>query len=227
MSKRSKVLVIEAHSDDSAISASGLLMKLSENHEIHFLLISVSDISMHHCGLVTRDQRMEEYNNYVSKFDGHWFQTDMLPLDADSQLDMVSKSELVSHIENAIDHISPSILIVQGPSFHHDHTIVYEASIAATRPTARHCPAEIYVMENPTYVHSLGPSTDFYPDFYIGMNKEELEAKIRIFMSCFPTQVRNGPNYLSPDGIRAWSRYRGIEARREFAEAFKTYKRVI
>lgn len=227
MSNLKKLLVIEAHSDDSAISASGFLEKFRSEYELHFLLVTVSDIKMHHCGQVTREARMAEYKKYVEHFNGIWHQENGLPMDSDARLDRVPKCDIVSSIESVISETKPDVLIVQGPSFHHDHTAVYEATIAATRPTARYCPSEIYIMENPTYVHSIGPSTDFKPDLYVSLSEEQLESKLRLFENCFPSQVREGPNYLSADGIKAWARYRGIEGRCIYAEAFTTYQRVI
>jgi LmbE family N-acetylglucosaminyl deacetylase len=227
MNPRKRLLVVEAHSDDSAISASGFLEKFRHDYEMHFVLVTVSDIYMHHCGHLTRAERLTEYENYVRHFNGHWNRHGELPFDADARLDTIPKRNVVSAIESVISAVEPDVMIVQGPSFHHDHTIVYEATIAATRPTARHCPKEMYVMENPTYVHSIGPSTDFAPDLYVSLSEEQLTQKLDLFGRCFPSQVREGPNYLSSEGIRAWSRYRGIEARCMYAEAFRTYQRVI
>jgi LmbE family N-acetylglucosaminyl deacetylase len=224
---KKKLLVVEAHSDDSAISASGFLEKFREAYEMHFLLVTVSDIAMHHCGALSRSERLAEYANYVAHFGGCWQREGPLPIDADARLDTIPKRDIVAAIEAIITSVQPNVMIVQGPSFHHDHTIVYEATIAATRPTARHCPSEMYVMENPTYVHSIGPSTDFKPDFYVSLSEEQMMLKLDLFKKCFPSQVREGPNYLSPDGIRAWARYRGIECRRLYAEAFQTYQRVV
>lgn len=227
MKPAKRLLVVEAHSDDSAISASGFLEKFRAKYEMHFMLMTVSDISMHHCGTLTRGERLTEYENYVCHFDGQWHQGAEFPYDADARLDMLPKRNIVSSIESVITAVEPEVMIVQGPSFHHDHTIVYESTIAATRPTARHCPGEIYVMENPTYVHSLGPSTDFKPDLYVSLDEAQMTQKLELFARYFPSQVREGPNYLSADGIRAWSRYRGIEARCLYAEAFRTYHRFI
>ncbi len=72
-------------------------------------------------------------------------------------MDTIPKCKVVSAIEQVITAVKPQVLICHGPSFHQDHTIVYEATLAATRSTARFCPDEIYIAENPTYVHSLGP----------------------------------------------------------------------
>jgi LmbE family N-acetylglucosaminyl deacetylase len=123
--------------------------------------------------------------------------------------------------------VKPTVLIFQGASYHHDHTLVYEATIAATRPTARHLPSEMYIMENSTYFHSLGPHTDFKPDVYVQLTEADMEKKLDCFRECFPSQIRQNQNYLSGDGIKSWARYRGIEARCLYAEALKTYIRVI
>jgi LmbE family N-acetylglucosaminyl deacetylase len=221
------LLIVEAHSDDSAISVAGFLEKNRGRYRYHFLLLSLSSVEMHHAGLVTREQRQREYERYVRHFDGVWHRNSELPFDADGTLDRIPKKTLVTAIESVIAEARPSILICQGPSFHHDHTLVYEATVAATRPTARFFPREMYIMENPTYVHSLGPHTDMKPDLYVSLSEAEIRQKLACFRDCFPSQIREGENYLSEDGIRSWARYRGIEARCTYAEALKTYIRVI
>jgi LmbE family N-acetylglucosaminyl deacetylase len=225
---KKKVLIIEAHSDDSCISIGGFLERFKEKYEYHFFLAAVSSVKLHHKGLVSREDRIKEYISFIEKFDGHWHQEKRAPFDFDSTLDRVPRRDIVTAIESVIDEVKPDILICQGPSFHHDHTIVYEATIAATRPTALFCPQEIYVMENPTYVHSIGPSTDFKPDFYCRLTTDEIDQKLERFKECFPSQIREGKkNYLSLDGIRSLARYRGIEAGCEYAEALRTYIRIV
>jgi LmbE family N-acetylglucosaminyl deacetylase len=68
----------------------------------------------------------------------------------DSRLDLYPRKDLVRLIEEVIADVRPNVLMFSGPSFHHDHTAVYEAVIAATRPTARYFPDEMYILENPT-----------------------------------------------------------------------------
>jgi LmbE family N-acetylglucosaminyl deacetylase len=222
-----KLLVIEAHSDDSAISALGFLEKCKSEYEYHFVLASVSDLALHHAGMVSRDMRLEEYTKYMKHLRGIWHRHNGLPFDADARLDMLPKRELVAAFEKIIAEVRPDVLICQGPSFHHDHTITYEAAIAATRPTARFYPSEIYIMENPTYVHSLGPSTDFKATMYCSLTEEQINYKLEILKQCFPSQIREGKNCLSSAGIKDWARYRGVECRSDYAEAFKLYSRVI
>jgi len=225
---KKKMLIVEAHSDDSCISIGGFLERFKKEYEYHFFLTAVSSVKLHHTGLVSKEDRIKEYENFIGAFEGIWHKNEHAPFDFDSRLDQVARRDIVTVIEQIIGEVEPHVLVCQGPSFHHDHTIVYEATIAATRPTARFCPQEIYVMENPTYVHSIGPSTDFKPDFYCQLTKEEIELKLERFKGCFPSQIRNGKrNYLSLDGIRSLARYRGIEAGCEYAEALRTYIRII
>lgn len=222
-----KLLVIDVHSDDSAISSAGFLEKFRSRYEYHFALLACSDIRLHHSGKVSRDARLAEYEAYARHFRATWHRNKTLPFDADSMMDTIPKCKVVSAIEQVIAAVKPQVLICHGPSFHQDHTIVYEATLAATRPTARFCPDEIYIAENPTYVHSLGPQTDMKPDFFVRLTGRELDRKIRCFKQCFPSQIRATGNYLSPEGIKSWARYRGIEARCQYAEAFETFLRMI
>lgn len=229
MSKnKKKVLIVEAHSDDSCISIAGFLEKFKHEYEYHFFLTAVSGINLNHKGFVSRDDRIKEYELFIHEFNGIWHHFDGVPFDFDSKLDKLPKRDIVSAIEKVIGEVEPHMLICQGPSFHHDHTLVYEATIAATRPTAIFCPPEIYVMENPTYVHSIGPATDFKPNLYCQLSEEQIQRKLDLFTKCFPSQIRDSQrNYLSLEGIRSLARYRGIEAGCEYAEALKTYIRII
>lgn len=224
---KQKLLVIEAHSDDSSISIGGMLSKFRTRYEYHFVLATCSTNHLHHAGRISADARAKEYSDYVTYFDGTWHQLAGLPFDKDGILDTIPKRDLVSSIEKAIAAVEPDILIIQGPSYHHDHTLVYEATIAATRPTARFIPREIYVMENSTYFHSLGPHTDMKPDVYVPLTEQQLEEKLDCFRTCFPSQLRDSGNYLSVEGIRSWARYRGIECRHDYAEALTTYIRIM
>lgn len=227
-SEMNKLLVIEAHSDDSAIGAYGLIQKMKfQWYKPYFFVCAASDFSMHHSGLVSRATRLKEYADYVKMMDGTLVES-RSPMDAEARLDMVPMSMLVSTIEAAIMEVRPQVLICQAPSFHQDHEIVYKATIAAIRPTARFHPDEVLLMENSTYYHSSGPSTDFRPSTYCCMTEEEMQAKIDCFMSCFPSQIRGRENCLSPEGIKAWAKYRAIECNYPFyAEAFVPFIRRI
>ena len=228
---KKNLLIVEPHSDDGIISAGGFMEKYRHLYNYHFVLVVASDLPLHHNQFLTREQRLDEFQSYVDHFDGTWHKTEtsegQLPLDFDAQLDIYPRRNLVGLIEKAIEASRPDVLMCSGPSFHHDHTATYEAVIAATRPTAMYCPKEIFILENPTYVHATSEMTRFVPDTYVSLSEEEMERKLECFRKCFPSQIRDETNYLSAEGIKAWARYRGIEARCEYAEALQTYMRVV
>jgi len=222
---KKKLLIIEPHSDDSIISCGGFLLKNQDKFDLNFCLVCASDLDMYH-GYVSRETRIDEYKKYVNYFNGNLItaeNNDMsLPLDMESKLDIVPKAQLVKLIENAILQVNPDILMIMGSSFHHDHTIVYEAVIAATRPTFAVSTELIYVMENPTYVHEPYSGT-FQANTYVELDKKLIEKKCQLFNDLFPSQIRAEGNYLSKAGLMKWAQYRGIEARCEYAEAFSQF----
>lgn len=218
---KQKILVIEPHSDDSFIAAGGFFIKNKNNYDFNFCLVVASDLNMHHRD-VTKEERLEEYQNFVNYVGGKWHKTE-LPLDAESKLDTISRSKLVRLIEQQILDIKPDIIMAMGPSFHHDHTIVYEAVIAATRPTFTYVPKCIWIMENPTYIHKIRKSELDDPNVYVELTEDIINEKEKAFNSIFVSQVRPDGNYLSNQGMRNWAKYRGIEARCEYAEAFYQY----
>jgi LmbE family N-acetylglucosaminyl deacetylase len=228
---KKKILIIEPHSDDGIIAAGGFLEKFRSKYEYFFVLISASNIPLNHQNFQSRENRIDEFINYVNFFNGKFIDSTNydvdFPYDKDAELDLLSKKILVKQIEKVIDIVRPNILMCTGPSFHQDHTIVFESTIAATRPTALYYPDEFYILENPTYVHSSSPLTDFKPDTYVILSEEEIDKKIKTFQNLFPSQIRTHGNSLSSSGIKSWARYRGIEARADYAEAFQTFSRHI
>lgn len=225
-----KILIIEPHSDDSLIAAGGFLLKNKDNFELAFCLVCASDLNFHH-GAVARETRLQEYQKYVETMGGRWIRPEIegqnLPLDFESRLDQVNRSLLVKFFEKVILQEQPDILMFMGPSFHHDHTIVYEAVIAATRPTFKFCPQTIYVMENSTYIHKMYPSNELTPNVYVELDQAILSRKIEAFQSIFRSQQRPKDNALSDAGIVRWAQYRGLEARCDLAEAFYQYYKLI
>ena len=185
---------------------------------------------MYH-GTVSRETRINEFKKYVEYFNGKFITSNdedrLLPLDMEGRLDTIPRAQLVKLIEKAILQVEPDIIMVMGQSYHHDHTVVYEATIAATRPNMIFIPKEIYIMENPTYMHTFSSATKVNPDTYIMLSESDLNKKLECIKEIFPSQIREASNNLSPESIKAWASYRGIEARCQYAEAFQTFRRII
>jgi LmbE family N-acetylglucosaminyl deacetylase len=230
---KEKVLIVEPHSDDAMIGMGGYMLRFHEIYDFHFLLLTQSDAVLNHAGLVAKFTRGDEYRNYVDYFDGTWIMNvdrcpgQTLPLDCDGSLNRFDSATLVRLIEGAIQDVRPTKLFCCWPSFHQDHSTAYRALIAATRPTVEYCPPEIFFYENPTYVHEAPSDQAVRPTYYVDLGAQILAAKLAAIEKLFPSQVRTTGNALSANGIEAWARYRGIEARTEFAEAFFCLRQII
>jgi LmbE family N-acetylglucosaminyl deacetylase len=228
-----KILIIEPHSDDAMIGMGGYLLRFREQFDFHFLLLTRSDIVLNHTGLVKKETRADEYKDFVEFFSGHWIthlsadSSVQLPLDCDGSLYAYNYSKLVRIIETVIDEVRPEKLFCCWPSFHQDHSTAYRATISATRPTAGYCPKEIFFYENPTYVHEAPSDFPVRPTYFVELDHSTLMSKLSAIQSLFPSQSRETGNVLSANGIEAWARYRGIEARTEYAEAFFCLRQII
>ncbi len=229
---KKKLLIIEPHSDDAMIAAGGYLLKLKQFNEFdfYFAFINASDIAMSH-GMVTRVQRIAEYQNYVDYFGGTFLRPEIdefkLPIDFDSKLDIFPIGKLIKFVETMINQVKPDVLMTMAPSFHQDHRILYEAVIAATRPTLHYSPSEILLMENPTYIHQLYPNM-YSINNYVRLNETLIDQKIELVNQFFPSQINeNRRGVLSLSSIKTWAQFRGFEAKSEYAEAFSIYSRIV
>ena len=221
-----KILIIEPHSDDGIIGAGGYLLKKKNNSKMYFLLLACSNMNLNHMKDTQRNIRINEFKNYVNYFNGEMIEKIdgfKLPLEHEAHLDMYPRHDLVKIIEKTINSVKPDTVLVSGISFHHDHRAVYEATIAAMRPTSLFFPNQILIYENPTYVHSTDPFSNFKGNHYEILTEEQVDVKIKIFRDLFPSQIRESDNYLSPKSIKSWAQYRGMEARCDYAEAFQIY----
>jgi len=228
ISAKRKCLILETHSDDSCISASGFLQKYSHKYDYYFALMVASDVKMNAINrLVTREERLEEYQNYVDYFKGTWVKNELIPFDADTKLNLIPTGELVKSIENALNYVKPDLMLVTGPSVHQDHTATYRAALSALRPCGTWCPPRVYVMENSTALRLDPQQVQLVPNVYCGLTEEQLDSKMRLFYDIFPSQRRPNSTLLSNEGIKQFAQYRGLECRRKYAEAFYQLQSVI
>ena len=229
---KKKLLIVEPHSDDGMFAAGGYLLKLKQSgeYDFYFSLVNSSDITLNHAK-VTRQQRIDEYQSYVDYFEGTFLRPtvggDQLPIDYDSKLDTYPIAKLINFVESMINQVQPDVLMTMAPSFHQDHRILYEAVIAATRPTFHYSPSEILLMENPTYIHQLYPNM-YSINNYVRLDEATVDLKIELIKRFFPSQVNEDRRgFLSLSSIKKWAQYRGFEAKSEYAEAFAIYSRII
>lgn len=216
---KKKVLVLSPHCDDETYGMGGTILKLrAQGAEVFCLVIVCGDLQFEHSGLVvTRQERIDEFDRVKQSLgcDGQ-----VLPFREETRMDQVPIADVVSAIEKVQDKFEADTWYMIGPSFHQDHRVVFEAAMAAARPTRKICPRQIFRYELPTY--SGNPREwAFIPHIYEDISPY-LEGKL-VASGLYKTQIRP-QGMLSLDAIRRFAQARGFESRCEAAECFEVIR---
>ena len=233
--RKQKLLILSPHPDDEVLGCGGLIKKIKDaGGKVYVLFLTVGttmDYSSN--GKSTDSERIAEiekvakflhYDDYAIAFSGNDFHL---------RLDTIPQKELIHTIERgsklSIDKISPTILATTHPNdYNQDHRVTAQALFAATRPTPKKLKASPdYILGyESTNTAQWASVPNINPNFFVGMNKKELSAKIKE-MDLYKSQVRSEGHQRSAYGITAAASYRGFQAGEEFAEAYFSYRIVV
>lgn len=213
-----RILVIAPHADDEAFGMGSTIAKLaSQGHEIHTIVVtSGEDFGFHHLNgaRVTREVRRKEFEAVAELFGTSW---EMLRFTEESKMDTLPIRDVIGEIERVQDKFCADRWYVAGPSFHQDHRVVFEASMAAARISKKNSPKEIFLYELPMYNMNHEPWT-FKPNLW-EIVQETLDTKVQAAY-LYKSQLReSGP--LSPEALRNWALACGSECGVFAAERFQ------
>lgn len=144
----------------------------------------------------------------------------------DNAFDTEPFLSFIQIIENKIQAFGPDIIFTH---FEHDlnidHRITYQAAITACRPIrGHHIVKEIYSFE--IISNTEWSITPFQPDTFYDITGL-LEEKIKNLGLRYPGEMRQWPHPRSAMGVRYLALYRGMQSGCEYAEAFKTVRRIL
>ena len=140
----------------------------------------------------------------------------------DNAIDKHCLLDLIHWIESIIKKVNPDIIFT-----HHrfctniDHQYCHQALIVAARPEIK-SHIDVFCGEVPSSTGYLKP-TNWDPNLFIEVSKEELDAKIDSMIS-FKSEARPDPHPRSPEVLRALAKVRGSESGYNYAEAFMVNK---
>jgi LmbE family N-acetylglucosaminyl deacetylase len=214
-----RVLVIAPHCDDEAYGMGGTILKLrAQGAEVFCCVIVCGDLHFEHTNTtITREERVAEFDAVMHHLDTEGM---VLPFREETQMDRVPIRDVIAAIERVQDSCNADVWYMIGPSFHQDHRVVFEAALAAARPTRSSCPREIFRYELPTY---SGNPREWA---FIAHVYEDISAHLdRKLEACalYRSQIRPH-GMLSLDAIRRFAQTRGFESRCEAAECFEVVR---
>lgn len=218
-----RTLIVSPHADDEVLGCGGLMNSL-RGAEVNVLIAAVGDSFLwHHGGVVPGETRREEVRRACESLGVARERVRFLYQDCDGRLDTLPQQTMVMALDLLIRELRPTAVMIPYPSFHQDHRALFQACFAALRPAFESTVCLVAMYEYPNIVWQY----DQLPggDWYLRLDEAAVEAKVDA-MRRHESQLREGHHVISPDSIRTWARYRGMEIGAYAAERFRVLRAV-
>jgi len=220
---KKKILIIAPHPDDEILGCGGIMKKFAcVGDEVYVLVVTRGTPKMY------SDDRIDNVRREAIK--AHQIlgvsETRFFDFHA-PELDITSNAAISIKISALLAEwqISDLYLPHRG-DIHHDHGVVFNASLVAARPVGNYTVKNIYCYETLSETEWAPPfgNDAFIPNHFINIEME-MESKLEA-MQCFKSQVRPFPSTRSLETIEALAKFRGATVGFKRAEAFMTIRTI-
>lgn len=220
-----RTLIITPHFDDETIGCGGLMSNLAtdERNKIRVVVVATNKDTYNYNvdRRVSNEERKEESIAALSKLGVSEKSLVQLNGFEDGRLDMCDRKSLVTKLDEQIRYFEPTAVLFPYSSHHQDHQAVYQASIAALRPTVdtnfiRFKGAYEYPYITTSWNSSMSSDSKvYYPlDSVHVLRKEEALKEYKSQLN------RDSRDILSIPSIMNLAKVRGTEIGYNYAEAF-------
>ncbi|MCK5078346.1 MAG: PIG-L family deacetylase [Bacteroidales bacterium] len=217
------ILVIAPHPDDEVLGCGGIMKKYAEAGDQVYVLVMTRGTAKFYS-----DERIENVRKEARNAHHILGVKETIFLDFPApELDTVSISGISKAIAEVINKFNIQIVFLpHRGDIHHDHTIVFNAGLVASRPVEQYSVKEIYCYETLSETEWAAPFGDdaFIPNHFVNVT-DQFEVKLKA-MECFKSQIRPFPNPRSLEAIEALAKFRGATVGFERAEAFLQIRRI-
>ena len=217
------ILVIVAHPDDEVLGCGATIAKHTAKGDKVDVLIIGDGVTARYEEHELKNPEVIEKSTKVNQ-DAYTAST---VLDINSiqiigkygcRFDKYPMIDIAKIIEKKIQTFQPEVIYTHSPyDVNNDHTVVFKAVLAATRPFPNHCVKKIFLMEvlSSTEWNFLGK---FRPNVYVDVNGV-IDKKVKA-IECYKSEIRDFPNPRSGEAIITLAKKRGSEVGLYYAEAF-------
>lgn len=221
MEKCNQVLVIAPHPDDEVLGCGGTIARLSrEDHEVYVLIVTMAytpDWSEEF--IKNREYEIKEAHEILGVKKTHFLNYPTV------RLDTIPRKELNEKITQIVHQVKPNIVFIPYKGdLHHDHRIVFEASLVALRPI-KHKVTKIISYEVLSETEWGYEYSVFKPNVYFDIT-ETFDKKLEA-MRAYMSEIKRFPHPRSTDAIEALAKKRGSEIGVKYAEAFHLIREII
>src|SRR5210317_770395 len=221
----SRIMFIGAHPDDVELGCGGTIYKYHQmGLNIHVVIIAEGSSSRYinlekNKHLVEQDIVSRENNCKLSlqNLGVNSFKFYNLPC---SKLDTIPLLDINKIIENEIKHFGPDTIFTHSNvDTNRDHTIIFESTKIATRPSASPGIKKVYCYEVLSSTECSFENA-FRPNHFESLTEEHVENKIKS-LRFYESEMREFPKSRSFEGIRVNAKFRGMQISKKYAEAFE------
>ena len=223
-----KILVIAAHPDDEILGCGGFLAKyggkgtrvvfVAEGTSCRFNSDEINDKHV--------TNKIAERNGFCVKSLSTFGITDIKFYNYPcGRLDVIPIIDINKLIESEIYDFKPQTVLTHAEfDNNNDHRIVYRSTMMATRPG-------VFKGLNKVISYEVPSSTEwtfsdvFKPNLFEVLEQKHIEKKWEA-LKCYESEIFPYPHPRSYEGLIALSRYRGIQAGVEFAEAYRVIRSI-
>ncbi len=217
----SNTLIIAPHPDDEILGCGGTIKKLSASGTRVVVLVATRGKKE-----MYSEERILNVRNEARKAHKILGVTETRFLDFPApDLDRVSLAEISGAISEVIlEYDIATVYLPHYGDIHHDHRVIFQAGLVATRPVNGIPVKSIFSYETLSETEWAAPLGDmtFIPTRFVNISdffNLKLEA-----MKCFKSQLRDFPNPRSLKAIEALANLRGSTVGFNYAEAFMTIR---
>ena len=212
-----KVLVVAPHMDDEVLGCGGTIIR----HVVSGDHVTVCIIANRAYDHKYDPDLIEEEKQSCQKAQAILAYQDLIFLDLpDEKLDQ-SQIDIISPLEKIVNEYRPDIVYIpHRGDLNQDHRSVFEATRVVCRPNAIHRVNTLRVFEVPSSTDQVSGTNEwpFLPNFYVDV-ENILDKKIKA-MFCYSKESKPFPHPRSSEGLRVFSKKRGMEVGIKAAEAF-------
>lgn len=143
------------------------------------------------------------------------------------ELNTEPRINIVRAISSVIEKIKPNIVYTSNSGGNPDHRIVFEATIAATRPIGKHIVKKVLCYEIPLFssLNSSDSDSAFLPNVFVDISND-FDKKIKAFNQ-YNKKINIFQKEVSTEFLKLNASVYGIRISVKFVEAFELIREII
>ncbi|MGI8584326.1 MAG: PIG-L deacetylase family protein [Chitinophagaceae bacterium] len=221
-----KIMLIVAHPDDELLGLGASMNRLINEFEVKVHVVILGE------GITSRSDARDtslwekelaiHRNNIKNAQAAIGYHSVSIHDFADNRFDTVALLDIIKVVEKEKAAFEPEIIFTHhGGDLNVDHQRTFEAVMTACRPMEHEKVETIITFETPsgTEWRASSDPRHFVPNFFISVNKKNINAKIQ-GMESYEFEKRPYPHPRSPEGLKIQAQRWGISIGCDFAEAF-------